>query len=262
MTQNDLKRMYGSTPQSFQSRIAQTLSQAQAEQSVRLRPALRMALALCLILMLSLSAGLAVFHSQVADFFGWSYGERMKQELLTGNISKEEQSVQIGDVIFTLQEVSYIDNGLYGVGIIRPSSDSTVLLAEDYQVTDAAGYGLYYGEESRAPEGAATYADIAAEKNARIRMVRTVPEAVGVDGGTVLPLSTVGYALVPQRDGSVQFAFEISTGVAVEEGSEYTIRLWSSVQEVTADGEWLDDTWQGQSWDAVVHPVKKGDEVK
>ena len=170
--------------------------------------------------------------------------------------------MQIGGAIYTLQEVTYIDNGLYGVGRITPANEGVVLMAEDYQVTDAAGYGLYYGEESRAPQGAPTYAELAKQKNAKIIQVSAVPEAIGVDGGTVLPLATVGYSLLPQRDGSVTFAFEISTGVAVEEGSEYTIRLWSSNCEVTPEGEWLhNDTYQGLSWDAVVYP-KPAKEMK
>lgn len=257
MTPHDLKTMYGSTPMGFHTRIVQTLAQPQPVKVGRLRPALRLALCAGLILALSFSAGLAVFHSQVADFFGWSYGDQRKQELLSGNISQEEQSLVLDDVLFTLQEVSYIDNGLYGVGIIRPINEHAILMAEDYTVNDAAGYGLYYGEESRAPEGTPTYAERAKEQKARIWMVCVTPEAVGVDGGTVLPLSTVGYSLIPQRDGSVQFAFEIPTGVAVEEGAEYTIRLWASAQEVTPEGEWLEEGYQGQSWNAVVHPVKK-----
>jgi len=262
MNQNDLKTMFGSTPQSFSGRIQRTLDNAE---SLVVKPVLRVALATALIMTLVLSAGIAMFHSQVAEYFGRAYGDDMHKELLEGNIAQEEHSVQIGDVIYTLQEVVYIDNGLYGVGRITPADDSVVLMAEDYQVTDAAGYGLYYGPDSHAPEGTPTYADLAKQKNAKIVHVSTVPEAVGVDGGTVLPLSTVGYSLMPPQDGSVQFVFEIATGVAVEEGSEYVIRLWSSNFEVTAAGEWLceepNDTYLGQYWDAVVYP-KPAEEMK
>ena len=261
MNQNDLKSMFGSTPDSFTARIRYTLDKADKPIA---RPVLRVALAAALIMTLVLSAGVAMFHSQVAEYFG-SYGEDRRQELLEGNISQEEHSAQIGDVIYTLQEVVYIDNGLYGVGRITPANDQVVLMAEDYQVTDAAGYGLYYGPDSHAPEGAPTYAEVAQQKNARIIQVTTVPEAVGVDGGTVLPLATAGYSLHPQQDGSVQFVFEISTGVAVEEGAEYVIRMWSSNWQVTPDGERLreepNDTYQGENWDAVVYP-KPAEEMK
>lgn len=255
---HDLKRMYGSTPQSFQNRISQTLAHARVQEARTRRPVLRVVLVTALVMALSLGVCAAMFHSQVADYFGWAYGNDMKQELLEGSIAREEHSVQIGDVIYTLQEVTYIDNGLYGVGRIAPANENVVLLAEDYQVTDAAGYGLYYGPDSRAPEGTPTYAELAEQKNAKIVQVTAVPEAVGVDGGTVLPLATAGYSLVPQLDGSVQFAFEISTGVAVEEGAEYVIRMWSSNWEVTPEGEWLrdgdKDTYLGENWDAVVYP--------
>ena len=265
MNRNDLKRMYGSTPQSFQNRIEQTLAHARVQESRTRRPVWRVVLVTALVLALSLGTCLALFHSQVAEYFGWFYGDDLQQELLTGNIAWQEQSVQIGDVIYTLQEVTYIDNGLYGVGRISPANENVVLLAEDYSVTDAAGYALFYGPESRAPEGTPTYAEVAEQKNAKIVQVTTVPEAVGVDGGTVLPLGTAGYSLLPQQDGSVTFAFEIATGVAVEEGSEYVIRMWSSNWEVTQEGEWLreepNDTYLGENWDAVVYP-KPAKEMK
>ena len=265
MNRNDLKRMYGSTPASFQNRIEQTLAHARVQESRTRRPVWRVALVTALVLALSLGTCMAVFHSQVAEYFGWFYGDRLQEELLAGNIAQEEHSVQIGDVIYTLQEVTYIDNGLYGVGRISPANENVVLMAEDYSVTDAAGYGLFYGPESGAPEGTPTYAELAKQKNAKIVQVSAVPEAVGVDGGTVLPLSSVGYSLLPQQDGSVTFAFEIGTGVAVEEGAEYTIRMWSSNCEVTPDGEWLreepNDTYLGRNWDAVVYP-KPAKEMK
>jgi len=264
MNQNDLKTMFGSTPQSFSARIQHTLEKG-CKQAARPRPVLRAALVFALVMALAMSAGVAMFHSQVAEYFGDRNGGEMQQELLDGLIAQQEQSAQIGDVIYTLQEVVYIDNGLYGVGRITPANDQVVLMAEDYQVTDAAGYGLYYGPDSHAPEGALTYAEMAQQKNAKIIQVTTVPEAVGVDGGTVLPLTTVGYSLYPQQDGSIKFVFEISTGVAVEEGAEYVLRMWSSNWQVTPDGEWLreepNDTYQGENWDAVVYP-KPAEEMK
>lgn len=264
MNQNDLKTMYGSIPESFSGRIRSTLAHAAPVRTHR-KPVLRVALAAALIMTLMLSCAAALFHSQVAQLFGWRNDGAFEEELLSGRIDQQEQSLQAGDVIYTLQEVVYVDNGLYGAGRITPANDTVVLMAEDYQVTDAAGYGLYYGPDSRAPEGAPTYADLALQKNARILQVHTVPEAVGVDGGTVLPLATAGYSLYPQTDGSVQFVFEIPTGVAVEEGDEYLIRLWTSSWEVTPDGKWLreepNDTCLGQYWDVIVTP-KPAEEMK
>lgn len=260
----DLKEMYGSTPERFRSRVRIALAQAEA-QPVRKRVyGWRTVLIAALALTLVLGAAAAAFHSQVAEYFGGFYGGSLREELLAGKIAQQEQSLTLGDVTYTLEEVVYIDNGLYGVGRITPAKEGVVLLAEDYQVTDAAGYGIYYGPESRAPEGAPSYADRAKENGGKILMVTTVPEAVGVDGGTVLPLASAGYSLYPQMDGSVVFAFEIPTGVAVEDGQEYVIRLWSSNWQVTPDGEWLcegeNDTYLGESWDAVVTPERAKEE--
>ena len=262
----NLKNMYGSTPERFQSRVRYALAQAERNAASAHRPVWRTVVLTALVMALVLGVAAAALHSQVAEYFGQFYGGRLRDELLAGNIAQEMHSTRIGDVIYTLEEVIYIDNGLYGVGRITPAEETIVLMAEDYQVTDAAGYGLYYGEDSRAPEGAPTYADRAREKNGKILIVSTVPEAVGVDGGTVLPLATAGYSLYPQMDGSIVFAFEIPTGVAVEDGQEYLIRLWSSNWEVTQDGQWLrdetNDTYLGETWDAVVTPERAQEEER
>lgn len=247
---NDFRHMYGSTPESFSLRIRNTLAKAEAERPAAPRR-MRLVLATALILALSAAAAVAAFHSQAADYFGLHYGENLKEEMLAGQIAVEPQTHRVGDVFYTLEEVVHIDNGLYGLGHITPAEADVLLMAEDYQLSDAAGYGLYYGEESRAPEGAPTYAQLAQEKNARVVQVKTVPEAVGVDGGVMLPLGNVGYSLEPQKDGSVRFAFEIPTGVAVEEGQTYTIRMWSANWEAEGDP---DATHQGESWEATVHP--------
>lgn len=54
MNRNDLKRMYGSTPQSFQNRIEQTLAHARVQESRTRRPVWRVVLVTALVLALSL----------------------------------------------------------------------------------------------------------------------------------------------------------------------------------------------------------------
>lgn len=260
MTSKELQSMYGSTPASFRCRIQQSLSQHPKQQAVHSHP-LRLALVTALVLMLTAAVGMAALSPRVAELFGGLYGEDRKAEMMAGEIAHSGQSFRLGDVIYTLEEVVYIDNGLYGVGFIRPANENVVLLAEDYAVTDAAGYGLYYGEESRAPEGSPSYAEIAKQKNARILGVHTLPEAIGVDGGTMLELPTLGYSCIPEADGSIRFTFEIPTGIAVTDGITYTIRLWASCQEITLDGEWLESTYLGERWEAVVEP-KAAKEMK
>ena len=262
MNREELERMYGSTPEGFSRRVTEALAGEGTRDKQKAR-GWRRAPALALALALVAAAALAAVTSQVAEYYGWFYGADKRQELLEGDIAQPAQSLRLGDVVYTLDEVVYIDDGLYGVGHITAAEGANVvLLAEDYAVTDAAGYGLYYGEESLAPEGAETYAEAAARKGAKILLVKAVAEAVGVDGGDILTLPSVGYSLMPQRDGSVLFSFELPTGVAVVEGQTYAIRLYVSCWEVTPEGEWLreepNDTYQGQEWTVTAEPKPAG----
>ena len=268
MNQQEWKRMYGSTPLSFQHRVEETLAKGRAQEAAGKaagmrgvgRYGLRTVLIAVLLVTLLAAAAVAAFSSQVASLFGWFYGEEKGAELLVGDLATPAQSVTVGEVIYTLDEGVYIDDGLYGLGHITPANDGVVLMAEDYNVTDAAGYSLYYGEESKAPEGAPTYAELAAEKNAKIILAKAVAEAVGVDGGDIIALGSAGYMLMPQTDGSILFTFELSTGVAVEEGETYAIRLWLANWEVAPDGQWLrddpnsPDTYLGEEWTVEVQP--------
>lgn len=269
MNRDDLKRMYGSTPESFQHRVAQTLANDRVAQTTggAGRRSWRMALLVALIVALLASAAVAAFSSQLADYFGWFYGEDKREEMLAGKIAQEPQSITMGGATYTLDEVIYSDDGLYCLGRITPAAgENVVLMAEDYQVTDAAGYSLYYGEDSRAPEGAPTYAELATEKGAKILLAKAIGEAVGVDGGDVVELGSAGYSMMPQPDGSIQFHCELPTGTAVVEGDEYVIRFWISSWEVLPDGTWLRDdpdlpeTYQGQEWEVTVlpKPAKEG----
>lgn len=264
MNRDDLKGMYGSVPESFQNRMAEALAAGRSKNAdgcVRVagRHGLRVALISALIVVMLAAVAVAAFSSQVAEFFGRFYGNDMREELLNGDIAQSGQSIQVGDAVYTLDEVVYIDDGLYGIGRITPAANANVvLMAEDFYPSDAAGYGLHYGEESRAPEGAPTYAEVAAQKGAKLLQAKAVAEAVGVDEGGIIDLGTVGYTQLPQRDGSILFTFELSTGIAVEKGDTYAIRLWVDNWEVTPGGEWLrdepNDTYLGQDWIVEVQP--------
>lgn len=262
MNRNDLQRMYGSTPERFQARIRQTLSanapQPCARAARRSGRSLRVALLTVLMLALLSAAALAAFSSQVADFFGARYGKVYKDELLAGDIATGDHSVTLGGAVYTLSEVVYTESGLYGIGSIRPANDRVVLMAEDYLVTDAAGYGLYQGEDSRAPEGAATYAETAAARGAKLLMASALPDAVGVDGGDVLEVPSVGYDVIPQGDGSLQFSFELPAGAQVVRGDTYAIRLWISNWEISPEGKHLrdgeNDTYRAQEWTVEIAP--------
>lgn len=257
MNANDLKRMYGSTPQSFQNRVQSTVSHCAAQRPARTaRRGWRVALVTALLLALGAAVAVAAFSSQVAEWFGRFYGGATRGELLAGKIAQSGQSVQVGDVLYTLDEVTYIESGLYGVGRITPANDGVVLMAEDMQVTNPAGYDL--NDLRAAPPDAKTYAQLAKEQNARIVMPTLYPEAVGISGSDLVGVGSYGYIYVPQPDGSIRFLFELPTGLAVAEGDLYDLQFWVSCWEVSLDGEHLrdgqNDTYQGREWTVTVEP--------
>lgn len=258
MNTNDLKRMYGSTPQSFQNRVQSTVSRCQIQQQPARagRRGLRVALVTALLLALGAAVAAAAFSTQVAEWFGRFYGGATRDELLAGNTAQSGQSVQLGDVLYTLDEVTYIEFGLYGVGRITPANDGVVLMAEDLQVTDPAGYDM--NDLQTAPPDAKSYAQLAREQGARILMPTLYPEAVGISGSDPVGVGSYGYMYVPQQDGSIRFLFELPTSLAVAEGDLYDLQFWAACWEVSPEGEHLrdgpSDTYHGQEWLVTVEP--------
>jgi hypothetical protein len=255
MNLNDLKRMYGTTPERFKRRVAFALQKTEEKP---MKHTVRTILVTAIILLLLTAAAYAAFSSQVLDFFGKSYGNDYKQWLEQGEVAVPNQSLVLDDAVFTVDEIIYRDNGLYGVGTVSLREGSAaVLIAEEYTPDEPFGYDIHGagGHVEEAPAGTPTIAEVAAEKGGKILMVSyTMPEQIGVDGGEMLFPPWVGVELVPQRDGSIQFCFELSDGVAIADGDIYTILMWSSVCEMTADGEQLTDTRHGENWTVEIAP--------
>ena len=230
MNENKLKDMYGSTPQSFENRIRYTLSKAESA-PVRRLP-LRTALIAACITVLTVSAGLAAFSSQVAEFFGKLYGDDKRDELISGKIAHTGDSVTIANVTYTLDEVVYIESGLYGVGSIIPLDENTRILSHDYTPEDLPAL---IGDE-------------------QLLYAQVIAEAVSVDGGDMLDLPTSSYSCEPQVDGSVQYAFTLPTGTAVTDGVSYILRMRISTCEATKEGQRLEDTRVTETWFVTFEP--------
>lgn len=262
MKQNHLKQMFGTTPESFQRRIALALAKTE-EPPIKRKIAARTVWIAAAILVLLMAVAYAAFSSQVAAFFGRQYGKDTQAWLEKGDVAAPNQSFVLDGAVFTLEEVVYRNNGLYGVGMIRPQEGSgTVLMVEDYTPEVPYGYDLYGagGKSETAPEDAPTYADVARETSSKLMRPHTLPEQVGVDGGALLPVGTVGYVLIPQRDGSVRFAFELSDAYAVEEGGVYAIQMRTSMCEISMDGEMLEDTRHIETWTVEIRPTPIAEE--
>ncbi len=263
MKQNDFTSLYGTTPESFKARVSLALQQLEKPPMKR-KITTRTLLIAAALLILFMAVVYAAFSSQVAAFFGRSYGNGMQSWLEKGDVATPNQSFSLDGVLFTLDEVIYRDNGLYGVGSIRPEKDGTVIIPEDHSPSDAYGYDVHGagGLPETAPSYAPTIADIVREKGGKLLMVRAIPDQIGVDGGAMLSLMTVGYSQVPQRDGSIRCSFEVSDAYAVEEGQLYTIQLWASVWEMTPEGEMAGDSPHGENWTVDISPTPISDAIQ
>lgn len=257
MKQDHLKQMYGTTPESFRHRVAFALKGTEVR-AMKRKLTVRTVFIVSAILVLMTAAAYAAFSSQVTAFFGKLYGKDMQAWLEKGDAAVVNKSFVLDKIEFTLDEVVYRDNGLYGVGTIRPQEGSNaVIIPEDHTPNEPFGYDIHGegGAPEKAPAGAPTIADTAREKGGKLLVVRTLPDQIGVDGGTMLSPGSIGYASVPQRDGSLRFSFEVSDANAVEEGEMYTIQMWASVYEMTTDGKMLTDTLHGENWTVEMTPV-------
>lgn len=230
MNENKLKSMYGQTPQSFENRIRYTLAKAESAPIRRLP--LRTALVAACITVLTVSAGLAAFSSQVADFFGKLYGDDKRDELISGKIAHTGDSVTIANVTYTLDEVVYIESGLYGVGRIIPADENTRILTYDYTAEDLPALT---GDE-------------------QLLYAQVIAEAVSVDGGDMIDLPTSSYSCELLGNGSVQYAFTLPTGTAVTNGASYTLRMRVSTYQATKDGQRLEDTHTIETWFVTFEP--------
>lgn len=259
MNGTKLKEMYGATPESFKHRVTFALKRTE-EKSVK--HTMRTVLIAAAIVVVLTATAYAMFSSQVAELFGTFYGEDMQTWLEQGDVATVNRKFVLGEVEFTLEEIVYRENGLYGMGVARPleGGGATVMPDELEEGINAADYPFGYdvhgasGHREQAPDGAPTYADVALERGGKLYLLSIVPNRVGVDGGMMLSPESVGTALIKQRDGSVGFAFELSDGTAIAKGQLYAIEMWASVCEMSLDGERLADTQITGTWTVEIEP--------
>jgi hypothetical protein len=266
MKREDWRRAYEPLPEALGNRVSLALSNLKEEAKPVRKFTLRTAALVLALLLALIGVAYALFDSKTADIFGWFYGDNKKEELLSGDIASVEQSYPLGDVVYTLEDVIYKDGTVYGTGRITAADGANiVLIPEDYSVNEPAGYLLHYGNE-KIPEDAPSYAELAAERGAKIVLAECVANGVVNADGTA-NAATVGYENLPQTDGSIQFTFEFA-GEPDEDGQDtnivkadqYTLSLYLANWEVDSDGNWLrDETLQQTDWTITVSPTQKGE---
>lgn len=192
------------------------------------------ALIICIIVVLSLiGTAYALSSSQVAEFFGLHWNQELGESLKEGKIAQIGESVTIGDVVFTLDEIVYKDRALYGVGTARPLHENDVIVPMD--IAENPEY-FTISEEARA------LVEKAKASGGRMLTTDSMPTKIGVDGGTMLTPGCIGYYDLVNGDGSVTFSFEASDGFAVNEGTSYQILMESWVWQMNENGEKIDGT--------------------
>lgn len=257
-------QVYEPVPADLDLRLNDTLSRLQEEEPRGQRMSLRTAvIALALLLALG-GVAYAVLASQVADIYGWFYGEKKKQSLLTGDIATLEQSYTLGDVTYTLDEVIYEGGTLYGTGTMRPREGvNVILMASDHYVWEEAGYVLHDGDEANVPEDAPTYLDLAEERDAKILMPICYAQGYFKEDGA-LSSSEVGNLILPNPDGTIRFTFEFEGYLSkIQRSDTYVIRFTVGNWEVDREGNHLreepKDTYVRAEWDVAAAPVLKGE---
>ena len=222
------------------------LANAKGEEPVKRK--ISLALVLCIALGVAIigTACALLASSQVADFFGQHWNQELGESLQQGKVAQIGESVTIGDVVFTLEEIVYKDRALYGVGTARPVKEKDVIIpmdmAEDPEFFAMNGEALALAEQAKTTGG-------------RMFATSSMPLKIGVDEGTMLMPGSVGYYDVANGDGSVTFSFEASDGFAVNEGTSYQIRMESDVRQIDEDGRTVEGTMQRTEWTVSCTPV-------
>ena len=265
-SREELLRAFGETPQAFKARIGYTLRRLTADQEeCRVKRKLVLAPVLVLILALLL-AGVAVaaLYPRTAERFGELYGEDFGARLLQGDAAESGERCTLGSVTYTVTDVIYEGGVLYGTVVMEPAEgENVVLMPEDADVSEPAGYNIHCGEA--APEGADTYAELAAERGARIVMAKCVPDGYLI--GDQAMSGDIGYSNTAMPDGTIVTSFELyGWNGGIERAKSYTLRLYLSSWEVTPQGEWLreepENTWVRETWDVTVTPTLREREAE
>ena len=209
---------------------------------------LSLALILSIVAILAvMGTAYAMFSSRVAEFFDQHWGHDYGIRLQGGKIAQIGETVTLGGVDFTLDEVVYRDRKIYAIGTARVTNDKDVLLPMD--LVDGWDW-----EEVSQGEEAQTLIRQAKEKGGRLLSVDCWAERVGVDNGSMVQTGDTGRYNLRNEDGSITFSFETG-GYALEEGTTYQMELSIDVDEWTEAGRMEDDAVKAQAWTVSFEPV-------
>ena len=265
MSQIKWTSAYEPIPRELDYRVKLTLAHLDdAPKTVR-RLSLRTAIIALALLLALCGVAYAIYESVTANIFGRFYGGTWKEDLQNGDFAPMGQSVQLGDVTYTIKEMVYKTEGeflgLYGVVCIAPADGANVvIMPDDVSVNDPAGFLLHYGNTEQAiQDDDPSYAELAAQRGAKLLVVRAAVNSMTIDG--VSYGDCFGESWLPQPDGTVLGTIEIADDLPQTGNCE--LNLFISNWETTPDGIWLqeepDNTRLQEDWAVNVTPERKGE---
>lgn len=226
------------------------LANAKGEEPVKRKISLALVLSIVGILAV-MGTAYALFSSQVAEFFGQHWNHELGARLQEGKIAQIGESVIVGDVVISLDEIVYRDRGLYGVGTVRPVHEADILFPMD----SAEAIAMLQEEDFTLDEGTQALIAKAKETGGRMLTVKSMPLKIGVDEGAMLMPGTMGFYDIANEDGSLTYSFEASDGFVVNEGTTYQIQMESIVEQIDEKGMPVDGTQKRHSWTISCTPV-------
>ena len=270
----DPNKVYGDVPQAFSHRVEYTLRRLQKEETTPMKRKPVLIVLLVLMLLMTTTAVAAVL-SRTTEFFVFEYGERYRETLESGAVAQVNESTTLNGVTFTLadaiitpSQTNYLSDmgevdppvdtiDFYATGIVAPAEgENVILLGDEYTIDQPAGYAIYYPNWPKAPEGAPSYAELAKEKGAAIRMVSCIANGIiNEETGEVYP-NTIGSVLIPLQDGNVQFGIEIPSENVYPQQDSYRMSIYISTEDIDLDGNPIEGTRCSQDWIVTLTPEK------
>lgn len=266
------QRVYGDVPQSFQHRVEYALRQTKEERPMK-RFTLR-TVALVLVLVAIASIACAAVLSNTTEFFGEYYGASWRFAAMKGDIDTTRPSIQIGDLIYTMDDVivtgiSLDDDGftlnfdkcgyILATGTIKPAEGANVvIIPEDHAVTDPWNVSPHYVGHENVPQDAVSVLEKAQELDAKILCARVTANGILDENGDIIPCS-IGYEEFLQEDGTLMFSMEIQLDELIDRQDAYTLSVYVANHEVDAEDNHLMDTRQAEDWVFTIKPTAQTD---
>ena len=270
----DPNKVYGDVPDAFSHRVAYALRRCEKEETNPMKR--KPVLIVLLVLMLAMTTtAVAAVLSKTTEFFVFEYGEGYREKMDNGVVVQVNESTTLNGVTFALDDAvitpsqtNYLSDvgevdppvdtiDFYATGIISPAEgENIILLAEEYTIDQPAGYAIYYPHWPKAPEGAPTYAELAKEKGAVIRMVSCYANGIINEETGEVYLNTIGGALIPLQDGTLQFGIEIPSENVYPQQDSYRMSICIVTEDIDLQGNPIESTRQSTDWVVTLMPEK------